>query len=135
MEILHDPATTDEVVAKAGRIAALLEALGCSRLVAITSWTPERMATAGRPAAAERLPERAFALLCDTVHAVAETAARHGVRVAFHPHAGTAVEFEDEVERLLEQTDPPSSGSAWTPATPRTPGATRSGCWTSTGAA
>jgi inosose dehydratase len=106
MEVLHDPSTTDEVVAKAEQIASLLEGLACTRLVTITSWTPGRMATAGRPTAAERLGKQEFATLCDTVHAIADVAGQRGVRVAFHPHAGTGIEFEDEVDHLLDSTDP-----------------------------
>ena len=33
-------------------------------------------------------------------------AAGHGMRIAYHHHVGTAVQTQDEVERLMESTDP-----------------------------
>jgi inosose dehydratase len=42
------------------------------------------------------------------VAAIRRTAAiaqEHGLRPAFHPHAGSFVEFEDEIERLLDDTE------------------------------
>lgn len=106
MEVLHDPATTDAVVAKARDICELLEPLGTDRLVLIAGWTPSRVATAGRPAAAEPLDATAWRRLVDTTERVAEVAAATGITTAFHPHAGTDVETGDEVERLLADTDP-----------------------------
>ncbi len=50
-----------------------------------------------------------------TTRAVADIAQDHGLRAVFHPHAGGYVEFDDEIERLLETTT--RSSSASTPAT------------------
>ena len=106
MEVLHDPGTTDAVVAKARDICAVLQPLGTDRLVLIAGWTPSRVATAGRPAAAERLGTSGWRRLLETTERVAEAAAAAGVTTAFHPHAGTDLETSDEVERLLADTDP-----------------------------
>jgi len=106
MEVLHDPGTAETVVAKAREVCALLEPLGTRLLVLIAGWTPSRVATAGRPAAAERLDETGWRRLVGTAERVAEIAAAAGVTTAFHPHAGTDVETADEVERLLADTDP-----------------------------
>ncbi len=106
MEVLHDPETADGVVQKARDICALLEPLGAGRLVVIAGWTPARAKTAGRPAAAQRLDETAWRRLIDTTRRVAEVASGTGMVTAFHPHAGTDVEFADEIERLLGDTDP-----------------------------
>ncbi|HTW98080.1 MAG TPA: TIM barrel protein, partial [Acidimicrobiales bacterium] len=67
---------------------------------------PERAATAGREQAAPRLDESAFAVQTDTVQRLGEMAAEYGVQAGVHPHAGTYVEFADEVDHLLEATDP-----------------------------
>ena len=37
--------------------------------------------------------------------AQAVLADEHGVRLTFHPHVGTAVEFEAQIDRLLAETD------------------------------
>jgi inosose dehydratase len=80
---------------------------GARHLVLIEALEPVRSAAAGRPEAAPRLDDRGWATLQKAVHEVAFLAAEEfGLQAAFHPHAGTYVEFEDEVERLLEATDP-----------------------------
>jgi inosose dehydratase len=43
--------------------------------------------------------------MMEVVGAVAGLAEEHGLRPAFHPHAGSYVEFADEIERLLEDTE------------------------------
>ena len=65
--------------------------------------SPERVATAGRPDTARRLPPPRWRALVDGVRAVAAVAAEEfALRPLFHPHAGSFVEFEDEIERLLD---------------------------------
>ena len=64
----------------------------------------ERAATAGRSDAARRLSDGEWAAMRETVDAVAAIAREHGLRPAFHAHAGGFVEFADEVERLLDDT-------------------------------
>jgi inosose dehydratase len=71
--------------------------------VVIDLVNPERVATAGRPDCARRLPPPRWRGLVDGVRAVAAVAAQEfALRPLFHPHAGSFVEFEDEIERLLE---------------------------------
>jgi inosose dehydratase len=45
--------------------------------------------------------------LIETTHRVADIAVnRFGLKLVFHPHAETHVEYEDQIEALLDQTDP-----------------------------
>ncbi len=54
-----------------------------------------------------RLDDSAWHQLIDTTHRAAEfIASRFGLQLAFHPHAETHVEYEDQIEAFLEQTDP-----------------------------
>ncbi len=107
MEPFHRRSQRLDVLGAARRTCRLLAAAGAGTVVLIESLEPARSATAGRPAAAERLDRRAWATLLDTVTEVAHVAAdEFGLQAAFHPHAGTFVEFADEVERLLAGTDP-----------------------------
>ena len=106
MTPLADPATTDQLVRDAELTCDLAGALGASYYVIIDGITPDRERTAGRSEDAVRLEGAAWRTLTDTVGRLAEVAATHGLVAAFHPHAGTRVEFRDEVERLLEDTDP-----------------------------
>jgi inosose dehydratase len=54
-----------------------------------------------------RLDESMWKRLIDTTHRVADMAqGRFGLTTVFHPHAETHVEYEDQIDALLEQTDP-----------------------------
>ena len=53
-----------------------------------------------------RLDDKAWKRLVDTVHRVAEIVRkRFGLFLVFHPHAETHVEYEDQIEALLGQSD------------------------------
>jgi inosose dehydratase len=61
----------------------------------------------GTPKAPARLEDGDWARLIDTVHRVARLAHdRWGLELAFHPNADTHVEYEEQIERLLAETDP-----------------------------
>jgi inosose dehydratase len=73
----HDPSRASEIAAATTRAARAIAAAGGAVLVLIDRPGPER----------------------------ATTAEEHGLRPAYHPHAGSFVEFEDEIERLLDDSD------------------------------
>ena len=98
----HDPARADDVLAATRRACRAIVGAGGAVLVLIDRPGPERAATAGRPSAARRLRGRAWAAMVDAIRRAAAIADDHGLRPAFHPHAGSFVEFEDEIERLLD---------------------------------
>ena len=61
----------------------------------------------GELRAARTLDEEAWKRLVDVTHRVAGIARdRFGLRLVFHPHAETHVEYEEQIERLLQETDP-----------------------------
>ncbi len=81
----------DAIVAAAGTL-----------LVLIDRPSPERAATAGRSDAAPRLRDaRAMAGL---LQSAAERAEARGIGAVVHPHSGSYIEFEDEIERVLTET-------------------------------
>jgi len=106
MVALDDPTTRKQILTLADRTCALAAALNAKYFVVIDGIVPEREATAGRHHDAPRLAGVAWHRLVDTVARLGEIAANYGLTAAFHPHAGTRVEFRDEVERLLDETDP-----------------------------
>ncbi len=83
----------------------LVAALGGEFMVLIdelhTDWfTGERLAP-------ERLDEEAWGRLIDTTHRVADIVIdQFGLKLAFHSSPDTHVAYEDQLETLLEQTDP-----------------------------
>ncbi|MFL5756966.1 MAG: sugar phosphate isomerase/epimerase family protein [Chloroflexota bacterium] len=104
------PATVDgptESAAAVGRERLqLLAEGGGDVLTTALDVTPERSRAAGRvdELCAPRLTNAGWDRLAETLDALAAQAADRGVRVVFHPHAGTFVETPDEVERLVAET-------------------------------
>jgi inosose dehydratase len=99
------------------RSATLSEARRLARLVAdargsfliLVDWSPERHATAGRSKDATRLKgqaKREFHSLVSEIGRVCLT--EFDLIAAAHPHAGSFLEFEDEIDDLMDATDPAS---------------------------
>jgi inosose dehydratase len=82
----------------------LLAALGARFLVLIDATYSDLFT--GEQLAARSLEEVAWKRLIDTTHRVADIARdRFGLTMVFHPHAETHVEYEEQIEAFLEQTD------------------------------
>lgn len=103
-EDLHDPTRADEIVVVAERASRVIQAAGGTLLVVIDRVSPERAATFGRSSDARRLDPAAWRAFVASTMRVAEVADSHGLTPVFHPHAGTFVEFADEIDRLLDDT-------------------------------
>lgn len=110
---LEDPARRAQAVEHALSVARLLKTQGVGELILADDEDPVRQRIAGRvpPDGSAGFSEQAWREAAATLHAVAR-ALRDvlGMRVVFHHHAGTFVETPQEVERLLEQTDPEMVG-------------------------
>lgn len=102
---LHDPAARDRLLGIAERVCRLITASGGTILSLIDKPDAVRVATAGRPDAAPRLNDECWTALLDQVNAIAEFARGLGVHPVVHPHVGGYIEFEDEIERLVADTD------------------------------
>jgi inosose dehydratase len=109
-EDLHWPEAHDAILDRARATCRLLRELDAANLVVIDAMSAERAATAGRSAAAARLGQAEWTQLVDLVNDVARVAAELGLKAVFHPHVGTYVEFADEIDRLLAETDPATLG-------------------------
>jgi len=85
-------------------VGALLAELDAKFLVLIdTPYTDERT---HQPLRAPRLDESGWQRLLEATNRVADTArTKFGLQLVFHPHAETNVEYEDQIERLLADTD------------------------------
>ncbi|BDT96634.1 inosose dehydratase [Nocardia sputorum] len=88
-----------DAVARAENAAALLAAAGAEVLVlaAATGF--------GGYDARTQLDGSEWSALVDTAAAIRGVAAGHGLRTVLHPHVGTHVESEAEVERFLADSD------------------------------
>jgi inosose dehydratase len=105
MADLANPAEWPELERQVLGAGELLASFGAKFLVLIDSlYTDEHTGQALR---ATRLDGDGWQRLIDTTHRVAEIAqSKFGLQVVFHPHAETNVEYEDQIERFLADTEP-----------------------------
>ena len=103
----HDPGAWDEVMDGAVRTCRALAAHGARHLVLIDSISPRRAPTAGRSGEAVQMDAGEWAAFRDRIATVARMGAEeHGLRVGVHAHAAGFMDFEPELDRLLDEVDP-----------------------------
>ncbi len=95
--ILHDPGA--DALGEIERRATTLQSAGAELLVLAAALPGQTYDGHGE------LSEEAWRVMLGTIAAAEEIVARHGLRLAFHPHAGTAVETGEAVERMLSTAD------------------------------
>lgn len=102
----HDPAQWDAVIDAASRTCKALVAHGARHLVLIDSISPRRAPTAGRAEAAEQMGAAEWRAFRDRIATVARMGTEdYGLTVAIHAHAAGFIDFEPELERLLDEVD------------------------------
>lgn len=101
----HDAAKWDEVWDASERTCRSLVSHGAKHLVLIDSISPRRAPTAGRAAEAEQMGAEEWAGFVDRFRKVAQLGVDHGLTVGIHAHAAGFIDFEPELERLLEEVD------------------------------
>lgn len=103
----HDPGKWDAVLDGAVRTATALRAHGARHFVIIDSISPRRAPTTGRPGEAEQMTAGEWDAFCGRIREIAQMASdEYGLIASIHPHAGGFVDFESEIERLLQNIDP-----------------------------
>ncbi len=102
----HDPDAWDDVLDATIRTCKALKAHGAEHLVLIDSISPRRAPTAGRADAAEQMDKAEWIAYRDRI---AETARigteEYGLTVGMHAHAAGFMDFEPELDRLLNEVD------------------------------
>ena len=102
----HDPAQWDDVMDGAVRTCRALAAHGAQQLVLIDSISERRAPTAGRAAEAEQMDAAEWSAFVDRIRTVAKLGAEEfGLTVGIHAHAAGFMDFEPELERLLDEVD------------------------------
>jgi inosose dehydratase len=103
----HDPDAWAEVMDAAMRTCKALVSHGAKHLVLIDSISPRRAPTAGRAAEAEQMGRAEWVAFRDRITTVAKMGAEvYGLTVGIHAHAAGFIDFEPELERLLDEVDP-----------------------------
>jgi inosose dehydratase len=102
----HDASAWDDVMDGAVRTCKALKAHGAEHLVLIDSISPRRAPTAGRASEAEQMDDAEWTAFKDRIMTVAKMGhEEYGLTVGMHAHAAGFMDFEDELERLLAETD------------------------------
>lgn len=103
-EDLHDSSRASEIVETARRACAAIRAAAGTVLVIIDRPGNRRAKTAGRTQAAQRLDDGSWKAMIRLIAKIAEIAADYGLEPVVHPHAGSYIEFEDEIDRLMGES-------------------------------
>ncbi|MEP0234237.1 TIM barrel protein [Roseibium sp.] len=102
----HDPAAWEDVQDGAVRTCKALKAHGAKHLVLIDSISPRRAPTAGRANEAEQMDLAEWTAYRDRIATIAKMGAEdYGLTVGIHAHAAGFMDFEPELERLLDDVD------------------------------
>ncbi|SLN44260.1 TIM barrel protein [Pseudooctadecabacter jejudonensis] len=102
----HDADKWDEVLDAAQRTCKALVAHGAEHLVLIDSISPRRAPTAGRADEAEQMDTAEWSAFRDRIATIAKMGAEdYGLTVGMHAHAAGFIDFEPELERLLDEVD------------------------------
>jgi len=102
----HDPAQWEDVLDGTHRTCKALQAHGARHLVLIDSISPRRAPTAGRAAEAEQMDASEWTAYRDRIALAARIGAQdYGLTVGIHAHAAGFMDFEPELERLLDEVD------------------------------
>jgi inosose dehydratase len=99
----HDPDAWDDVLDGTVRTCKALVAHGAEHLVLIDSISPRRAPTAGRAAEAEQMDTGEWRAYRDRITEAAKIGVDHGLTVGMHAHAAGFMDFEPELERLLDE--------------------------------
>ncbi len=102
----HDPGAWDDVMDGAMRTCKALQAHGAQHLVLIDSISPRRAPTAGRANEAEQMDKTEWTAFRVRLATVAKMGAEeYGLTVGIHAHAAGFMDFEPELERLLDEVN------------------------------
>ncbi|AKP00019.1 Sugar phosphate isomerase/epimerase (plasmid) [Marinovum algicola DG 898] len=102
----HDPAAWDDVLDATHRTARALQAHGARHMVLIDSISPRRAPTAGRAGEAEQMDKADWQAFRDRIAESARIGSEeYGLTVGIHAHAAGFMDFEPELERLLDEVD------------------------------
>ena len=101
----HDPDAWQDVLDGTVRTCKALEAHGAQHLVLIDSISPRRAPTAGRAGEAEQMDSAEWHAYRDRIKEAAKIGVDHGLTVGIHAHAAGFMDFEPELDRLLNEID------------------------------
>ncbi|MCW8330178.1 sugar phosphate isomerase/epimerase [Photobacterium sp. SDRW27] len=91
-----------EILEKTERLCAFLQQIGTGILVVNDRVNDERSYYAGLSDEAPRLSEARWVHMMETISKMSTIAGQYHIRVVVLPHVGGYIEYEDEIERMLQ---------------------------------
>jgi inosose dehydratase len=105
MDDLASPTIWPQLKEQTEKTAKLVSDLGGRFIVLIGAIYSDIFT--GQQIAPARLNDEQWKQFIDNTHRIADIVHdRHGLTLVFHPHAETNIEYEDQIERFLQDTDP-----------------------------
>ena len=92
----HIPAKRDEIIAQHTEMIAFIQAHGGDILLTVPT----------HPEGDVRWGDEEFKVAADVLNEIGRISLDHGVKNSLHPHWGTYVETKEEIEHILDATDP-----------------------------
>lgn len=96
-EKLHEPAEMPAILEKIHKSCRILKEHGARFFTIVPHIAEERVATAGRPAEVQKLPDDRWKQFMQAIVQVAEVTKSYGIQCTLHPHSGAWLETEDEI--------------------------------------
>ncbi|MFT5707084.1 MAG: inosose dehydratase [Oceanospirillaceae bacterium] len=99
---LHNKHKREEILEFTRRSCKLLAALNAKYMVVIDHVTAPRTDQAGQIATATRLDNSDWKAMMETIRQASDICLSHGITPTLHPHTGTYIEYEDELDRAMQ---------------------------------
>lgn len=103
---LHDPSRRQEIIDYTRATCEVLKPQKGRYMVIIDHVSSPRTDEAGQPETATRLSDAQWDEMMITIREVAKICQQYGVTPTLHPHAGSYIEYRDEVNRAMADLDP-----------------------------
>ena len=102
----HEAAKTDECLGKVKLACERMAALNGEIVVVANGGGGSRRDVAGRVKPEDMLSDDEFKVLAETLNRAGEICKANGMVACYHNHAATYIETPEEIDRLMDMTDP-----------------------------
>lgn len=103
LEPLWDRTRLEDTLAKTRKTCELLHAVGAKQLMVVDAVNDIRERFAGISEHAPRLDKVRWRTMMSTIKCIADIAMyEYGIRAVVHPHAGSYLEFDDEITCMMD---------------------------------
>jgi len=99
---LHDGSKRAEILEFTRRSCEVLRALGAQFMVVIDHVVSPRTDQAGQVTSATRLSNSDWSAMMETIRQASNICLEHDITPTLHPHTGTYIEYQDELDRAMQ---------------------------------